>query len=74
MSKIELERYGQVTAGENEGFFIRVHFDEKNTGGYYVFLMNDIENPSDGGDHWVKDMDELSNLFRVSEWQVEWLD
>ncbi|MEV6970086.1 hypothetical protein AB0M47_33750 [Hamadaea sp. NPDC051192] len=72
MAKIELERYGEVIAGENEGFFIFVHYDERDTGGYYILLVNDIENPSDGGDYWVKDTDELINLFQVSDWQVEW--
>jgi hypothetical protein len=73
MSKIELERYGRVIAGENEGFFIRVHYDDKSTRGYYVYLVDNIENPTDGGDYWAKDLEELDSLFQVSEWQVDWL-
>ncbi|MEV8517365.1 hypothetical protein [Dactylosporangium sp. NPDC051484] len=73
MLDIPLDRYGRVLAGENEGYFVRVCFDAEATRGYYIFLVDDIENPSDGGDYWAKDMDEVANLFLVSEWRIEWL-
>ncbi|GIE92508.1 hypothetical protein [Actinoplanes regularis] len=73
MSDIPIDRYGRVLDGENKGYFIRVTLDAEVTHGYYVFLVDDIKNPSDGGDYWAKDVAELANLFRVSEWRIEWL-
>ncbi|WP_144119104.1 hypothetical protein [Catellatospora sichuanensis] len=73
MEDIHLDRHGRILAGENEGFFIHVHFDAERTHGYYVFMVDDIENPSDGGDHWAADMAELRTLFRTSDWRIEWL-
>ncbi|WP_433310996.1 hypothetical protein ACQP0U_23935 [Micromonospora sp. CA-269861] len=72
MSDIPLKRYGRVVTGENEGYVIHVHRDKEITGGYYVFLVDQLEDPSDGGDHWVRDQEELAALFRLSEWTIEW--
>jgi hypothetical protein len=73
MPQIYLDRYARIVAGENEGYFLQVHHDEQGTHGYYIFLVDRIDNPSDGGDLWAKDMAGVENLFRVSEWEVEWL-
>ncbi|MGC5308970.1 hypothetical protein [Micromonospora zamorensis] len=73
MSDIPLDRYGRIVTGENEGYLIHVHYDAESTGGYYVYLVDDLESPSDGGDYWSKDRDELAKLFRLSQWRVEWL-
>ncbi|RKN33824.1 hypothetical protein D7044_08660 [Micromonospora musae] len=73
MPDIPLDRYGRILAGENEGYFIRIHFDAEVTHGYYVFLVDDIDSPTDGGDYWVMDMAELANMFHGSEWRIEWL-
>ncbi|MFC7247570.1 hypothetical protein ACFQO7_34340 [Catellatospora aurea] len=70
---IHLDRHGRIVAGEDEGFFLCVQFDAEHTRGYYVFLVDDIENPSAGGDHWAKDMAELRTLFSTSHWRIEWL-
>ncbi|MEV4500175.1 hypothetical protein AB0J84_31330 [Micromonospora arborensis] len=74
MSEIPLDRYGRIVAGENEGYLVHVHFDAEVTGGYYVYLVDDLESPSDGGDYWAKDREELTNLVRLMEWRVEWLE
>ena len=70
--EIVLGRIGRILAGENGGYFINVHYDGESTHGYYVFLMNDIDNPSDGGDYWCQDMNEVRRLFEASQWEVEW--
>ncbi|MEU0550188.1 hypothetical protein [Micromonospora sp. NPDC005979] len=74
MSEIPLNRFGRIRAGESEGYFLHVHFDRDVTGGFYVYLVDDLENPSDGGDSWARDEDELATLFRTSEWKIEWLE
>ncbi|WP_435204454.1 hypothetical protein [Micromonospora sp. bgisy143] len=74
MPKIPLDRFGRILTGESEGYFLHVHFDEDVTGGYYVYLVDDLENPSDGADYWARDEDELTRLFRTSEWKIEWLE
>ncbi|GAB7051415.1 hypothetical protein [Catenuloplanes indicus] len=72
MEEIPVDRYGLIEAGENEGFFIRVQSDEESTGGYHVVLVDNLANPSAGGDYWAADLDDVAKLFRLSEWRIAW--
>jgi hypothetical protein len=72
--EIPIGRFGRIVAGEEEGYFLHVDFDAKDTGGYYVYFVDDIDNPSAGGDHWAKNVEELHRVFDSSEWQIEWSD
>ena len=71
-SDIKLEQYGLVLAGEHEGYYIFVHHDVQHTLGYYIYFVDDIEKPADGGDYWAKDMAEVERIFRAYEWRIEW--
>ncbi|MFY1619781.1 hypothetical protein [Micromonospora sp. WMMD736] len=74
MPEIPLNQFGRILAGESEGYYLHVHFDGNVTGGYYVYLVDDVENPADGGDLWAKDENDLAKLFRTSEWKIQWLE
>lgn len=74
MPEIPLNTFGRILAGESEGYFLHVHFDPDVTGGYYVYLVDDLENPSAGADYWARDEGELARLFQTSEWTTEWLE
>jgi len=72
MLEIRLEQYGKILSGQNEGYYVRVHRDAEETGGYFVFIVDDLENATDGGDYWAVDMGEVETIFRTSDWEVEW--
>jgi hypothetical protein len=56
-----------------EGYFVRIHHDVGKTGGFFIFIVNDLGNPTDGGDFWVLDETGLEDFFRTSEWEVSWI-
>ncbi|GAB3851782.1 hypothetical protein ACFPIJ_53490 [Dactylosporangium cerinum] len=69
---IEYGRFGRIVAGDsNEGMFLHVRHDVEETGGFYVYMVDDIDNPSAGGDDWTRDP---VTFIRQQGWQVEWLD
>ncbi|MFJ5515793.1 hypothetical protein ACIQB4_01885 [Streptomyces griseoluteus] len=74
MEKIELEKQGRILSGFYEGYFVKLHDDSDVTGGYCIYLVNDLNAPTDGGDYWVEDMAELTSFVESSEWTIEWLE
>jgi hypothetical protein len=73
MTKVELERNGRILSGFYEGYFVKLHDDSEVTGGYYIYLVNDLSTPTDGGDYWVADRAELESFVESSEWEIEWI-
>lgn len=65
---VEPGRFGRIVAGEDEGWFLHVAAGE---GGFVVYVVDDITDPSAGGDHWTPD---LEKFFALQGWRVEWLD
>lgn len=74
MTRIELERYGCILSGFYEGYFVKLHDDSDVTGGYYVFLVDDLSAPTDGGDYWVEDIAALESFVESSRWEIEWVE
>ncbi|MFH9570348.1 hypothetical protein [Streptomyces sp. NPDC017230] len=74
MPHIELEKQGRILAGFYEGYFVRLHDDSDVTGGYYVFIVDDLTAPTDGGDYWVENREELEAFVESSQWEIEWLE
>lgn len=74
MARIELERYGHIRSGFYEGYFVKLHDDSHVTGGYYIYLVNELSAPTDGGDYWVADMAELESFVESSQWEIEWFE
>ncbi|MYX30853.1 hypothetical protein GTY75_30230 [Streptomyces sp. SID8381] len=72
-TKVEMERYGRILAGFYEGYFVRIRDDSEVTGGYYIYLVDDLAEPTDGGDYWVADKGELESFVESSQWEIEWL-
>ncbi|GAA3211334.1 hypothetical protein ACFO1B_34360 [Dactylosporangium siamense] len=69
---IEYGRFGRIVAADSdEGMFLHVCHDVEDTSGFYVYLVDDIDNPAAGGDHWTQDP---ATFIRQQGWQVEWLD
>ncbi|MGM9333875.1 hypothetical protein [Streptomyces murinus] len=52
---------------------MKLHDDSEVTGGYYIYLVNDLSTPTDGGDYWVADRSELESFVESSEWEIEWI-
>ncbi|GGN98179.1 hypothetical protein GCM10010112_91020 [Actinoplanes lobatus] len=73
MKSFELERHGRILEGFYEGYFVKLHDDSENTGGFYILIVDDLVSPTDGGDYWVKDMAELELFVDSSRWKVKWL-
>ncbi|MFD7339631.1 hypothetical protein ACFV98_27010 [Streptomyces violascens] len=74
MEKFELEKQGRILSGFYEGYFVKLHNDSDVTGGYYIFLVNDLVAPTDGGDYWVEDLAELESFVESSHWEIEWIE
>ncbi len=72
MTKIELERYGHILSGFYEGYFVKIHDDSDIAGGYQILLVNDLSNPTDGGDYWVEGVVALESFVESSRWTIEW--
>ncbi|MBO0657276.1 hypothetical protein J1792_32555 [Streptomyces triculaminicus] len=53
---------------------MKLHDDSAVTGGYYVFLVNDLSAPTDGGDYWVEGIAELESFVESSQWEIEWVE
>ncbi|MGC9410584.1 hypothetical protein [Streptomyces sp. DZ1-3] len=53
---------------------MKLHDDSDVTGGYYVFIIDDLTAPTDGGDYWVENREELEAFVKSSKWEIEWLD
>jgi hypothetical protein len=74
MMKVEFEKQGRILTGFYEGYFVRLHDDSGVTGGYYIFLLNDLASPTDGGDYWVENLQELESFVESSQWEIEWIE
>jgi hypothetical protein len=61
---------GLVKNGPHAGFSIRIEYDAKDTGGYYILIWK-VE-PREGYDDWVQSQNDLEQFFVESEWIVEW--
>ncbi|WP_415646256.1 hypothetical protein [Stackebrandtia soli] len=72
--EIKLEKQGRILSGPFEGYFVKLHEDPQWISGYYILLVNDLENPTDGGDDWVKDWEDLEEYVRTYRWEIEWLE
>ncbi|MEV5472913.1 hypothetical protein AB0L66_11215 [Streptomyces sp. NPDC052207] len=72
MTSIELERYGRILSGFYEGYFVKLHDDSDVTGGYYIYLVDDLSAPTDGGDYWVEDWAALEEFVESSQWEIDW--
>ncbi|MGW1199625.1 hypothetical protein ACWD4B_27865 [Streptomyces sp. NPDC002536] len=53
---------------------MKLHDDSDVTGGYYVFLVDDLSEPTGGGDYWVEDMAALESFVESSQWEIEWVE
>ncbi|MEU7166220.1 hypothetical protein AB0A70_16460 [Streptomyces morookaense] len=53
---------------------MKLHDDSDVTGGYYVFLVDDLSAPTDGGDYWVEDIAALESFVESSRWEIEWVE
>jgi hypothetical protein len=69
-----IETVGRIVSGENAGWFIYVHHDAADTGGYFIY-----RNPSRDFsgepmfDIWQPDRDGLRAQFRYDAREIEWL-
>ncbi|MET8061256.1 hypothetical protein ACWECC_05630 [Streptomyces microflavus] len=74
MGNIELEKQGRILSGFYEGYFVKIHDDSDVTGGYCIYLVNDLAAPTDGGDYWVENLTELNSFAESSRWEIEWIE
>lgn len=75
VSGIKLEQLGKVKSGVYEDYYVRVHLDDSGQQPlYYIFLLDDLDAPTDGGDFLALDLAEVEETFRQFDWEVEWLD
>jgi hypothetical protein len=65
---------GRITAGKEQGSFVRVEDDTQNTGGFLILIAADADFLEGGSDYWVEDRDSLEQFARESDWVVEWKD
>ena len=73
--RARIETVGQITSGENTGWFLYIAHDVTDTGGYFIF-----ENPSRDfsgqpmWDIWQPDRNGLEAQFEYWDRDIEWLD
>ena len=67
---VELGRFGRIVTGDmDEGYYVHIAGD--GASGFLVYVVDDLADPSAGGDYWT---DDLAAFFHREHWQVEWLD
>jgi hypothetical protein len=74
MGNVELEKQGRILSGFYEGYFVKIHDDSDVTGGYYIYLVDDLAAPTGGGDYWVENLTELNSFVESSRWVIEWTE
>jgi len=73
---IKFNTRGRIVSGENSGWFIYVVDDVKNSGGYFIFIAQDPDDPENelGYDDWAADFEELERYFIYNYKVIEWFD
>lgn len=71
--EIRMDQQGRILSGFYEGYFVKIHDDSDVTGGFQIFLLNDLAVPTDGADYWVADREEFEGFVESSEWEIDWL-
>ncbi|GAA1545782.1 hypothetical protein GCM10009827_077340 [Dactylosporangium maewongense] len=73
MLEIRFQQDGLIESGLHEGYYVKFHDDTDVTGGYYILLVNHLEKPTDGGDYWMLDLQELESFAEAARWKIRWL-
>jgi hypothetical protein len=67
---IPFGKVGKITEGDYSGWYASVQDDSSDTGGYYIFIFNDLNRQGKGYDYWVEEKEDLDIYFQ--DWKVEW--
>ncbi len=71
--KIELNRFGAIEEGDNQGWRVYIEDDRSNTEGYLILVSPYLESSKLGGyDHWVDSASSLQKYFEEANWKVKW--
>ncbi len=75
MNKLKIETYGQILEGNPKNWYVYIHDDAENTGGYLILISASLE-PTDprGFDDWVENFQGLQDYFHTKQWQIQWLE
>lgn len=75
MKKIKFNTIGKIIKGDQEGWFVLVEHDTKDTGGYYVYQapIPEIKESTVGYDDWLESLEDVQGYFEESDWDIEWL-
>ena len=71
---IQANLLGRIIKGDSAGWFIKIHDDQENTGGYLVVQSKNSDFSGDGFDNWFETMGEVERFLKYKNWKIEWLE
>ena len=71
---IQANLRGRIIKGDSAGWFIKIHDDQENTGGYLVIQSKKLDFTGDGFDNWFETMGEVEQFLKYKNWGIEWLE
>ncbi|CUI18070.1 conserved hypothetical protein (plasmid) [Candidatus Protochlamydia naegleriophila] len=72
-ANIEINKIGKILKGDNENYYILIKEDFENTGGYLIYVSEDLNFKSGNGfDYWVEKLENLVGFFEESKWEIKW--
>jgi hypothetical protein len=72
MEIIKFDTVGFINSGKKAGFYIKVLFDEKDTGGYYFLTCKNKNFTGEVFDAWFEDYIKLEKYFKETGTVVNW--
>ena len=71
---IKISHNGLMLKGDHKGWYLRVEYDEKHTGGYFIHYFESLSSNSTGYDDWVSNLSDLESYFIEAQMEIKWLD
>ena len=71
--EIKIGTKGEIVNKKDEPRFIFIEDDRENTGGYYVYQSDDLEDAYHGYDTWIED-GKLEQFIQESGWKIKWFN
>ncbi len=73
MVDIRFDTVGKIKKGDYQGWYVKVVDDSHKSGGYFIYLIQDIDNKnSEGYDEWLETLEIVRGYFIESNWEIEW--
>lgn len=74
MRTIKIDVPGRILHGAEQGRFVRILDDSRETGGFLIVTSADPGSMVEVYDSWVESIVEVDLFAAESNWEIEWLE